>query len=374
MFKPNTNTGVIINVQPTDFIAGSITGLVPEILEASGQYDLDLPSEERQRLQFETSACVTFSALNALETIFDYKVKHNLFTPNQIKFLVQEGYISPLDGKVNFSDRYIAKLSGTTPDGNSFTEVGNTIDGVGLVPESDWPWSASVTNWSEYYGPIPQEIKDKGQRFNQHFKTRYQWVVNNQSSQAPSLIKAHLPFGPIQIATQTSEHWSDGTTIIPATGCTCQHATLIYGQNDGLYEKDFDQYNPFKKELAWDYCIPYALQYYVNGIDNDPVMPDIIPKPADPLAKPQHYFGRDLYKGDVGLDVTWLQKCLAYEGLFTASLTGTYGKITAEAVFAFQRKYNIANWAEMYLIPDTWYGSKVGPKTRAKLNQLYNTI
>lgn len=60
-------------------------------------------------------------------------------------------------------------------------------------------------------------------------------------------------------------------------------------------------------------------------------------------------------------DVTALQDCLKYLGLFPSNIqsTGYFGAITKDAVLAFQKRYNIDMVGE------------VGPITRAKLNELF---
>jgi len=86
--------------------------------------------------------------------------------------------------------------------------------------------------------------------------------------------------------------------------------------------------------------------------------------------KPKHQFLKDLEFSPVFFsspDVVALQSCLKWEGLFPGNveLSGYYGSITKKAVEAFQRKYSIA------VQGDAGYG-RVGPKTRARLNQIYS--
>ncbi|MCR4286337.1 MAG: peptidoglycan-binding protein [Candidatus Kaiserbacteria bacterium] len=61
--------------------------------------------------------------------------------------------------------------------------------------------------------------------------------------------------------------------------------------------------------------------------------------------------------------VVSLQNCLKYEGLFPANVesSGVFGSITTKAVNAFQLKYGLA----------TVGTGAVGPKTKAKLHELY---
>lgn len=85
--------------------------------------------------------------------------------------------------------------------------------------------------------------------------------------------------------------------------------------------------------------------------------------------KPSHQFLRDMEYSPVfqtDSEVIALQECLKWEGLFPANVesSGYYGQITKKAVEVFQQKYDIARKG------DAGFG-RVGPKTRARLNQIY---
>lgn len=90
--------------------------------------------------------------------------------------------------------------------------------------------------------------------------------------------------------------------------------------------------------------------------------------------KPRHTFNVNLTWSPTpkygNADIIALQDILKYEGLFPANVesTGYYGSITAKAVLAFQRKYQVGSEAELASLE----GKLVGTKTRAKLNQLYS--
>jgi peptidoglycan hydrolase-like protein with peptidoglycan-binding domain len=89
--------------------------------------------------------------------------------------------------------------------------------------------------------------------------------------------------------------------------------------------------------------------------------------------KPKHTFLRDLSFSEAVVyddEVTALQDCLKYEGLFPADRdsTGYYGAVTASAVLAFQKKHKVASNEEL----DKLQGRRVGEKTRAKLNELFS--
>lgn len=71
--------------------------------------------------------------------------------------------------------------------------------------------------------------------------------------------------------------------------------------------------------------------------------------------------------GDTSQAVVLLQWKLKGLGLFDRIPTGYYGDITAAAVYAFQKKFNVAPLIEL----DALKGRSVGPKTRAMLNGLH---
>lgn len=101
----------------------------------SGNWTPYLPAGERQANPTETMACVSFSLTNSIET--------------QELFLTGK--------KVNYSDRWLAKASGTTGAGNYLNTVGSTVEEIGLVLESSWPTPPNYT-WEQYYAdPTPAE-------------------------------------------------------------------------------------------------------------------------------------------------------------------------------------------------------------------------
>jgi len=356
------NTGLVIEpIRPTDWKAEGVSGVTKVVLKGDGQYDLYLPDEERQAQKlFDSRACVTFSATDLLETIFNLKLATNALSPAQIAFLKNEGYVDPFTGKVNFSDRFTAKLSGTTPDGNNFAAVGDSIRKDGLLPEKEWPWPVEIVedptaegyqkNWNIYYKEIPQALKDKAKRFLQHFQINYEWTfIQGSGGNVVTAIKQALPNGPVQIGVQICAPWSsnEGEPPIQACGCTPHHAIEVYGENEVQAHKVFDSYKSFRKLLASDYCIPYAFQYFVTD-----------PAPAG-------QFTKDLSTGMDDPQVKLLQVYLNAHGFpVAASGAGSPGKettffggMTTLALRRFQTKQGIS--------PALGY---FGPKTRAFCN------
>src|SRR6185436_3344551 len=100
-----------------------------------------LPVFESQSYKyFDPFDCVTRSATNCLEILWKRRY----------------------GDEVNFSDRFTAKMSGTTPIGNTFVNVGDSIRHDGLVPEVDYTAPFDLISRDEYYKAIDPKLIDEG--------------------------------------------------------------------------------------------------------------------------------------------------------------------------------------------------------------------
>lgn len=196
------NDGVILGRRPTDYVHGLVGSLPYEIRNQSGDWTDYLPSTERQsNRNTDTMACVTYSLLNVIET--------------QIKFL---------SGKdSNYSDRWLAKMSGTTTTGNYLWKVADTVRLKGLVPQELWPEPADYT-WDSYYSDIPLEIQSKGLEFLKNWTIAYEWI-----ELTPESLLKHLKHAPLQV-------------VIPGHAIEC---FSFYEPGDVV--RYFDTYDPFYK-------------------------------------------------------------------------------------------------------------------------------
>lgn len=364
VIMPGANTGVLEkDPDPRAWIAGGETGIARVVLEESGQYDKYLPDEEPQSFytpsRFDTQSCVTFSGTNDIETLINRLRAKKLLSKKQEDFLVNDGYINPQTGKVNCSDRFTAKMSGTTQNGNYLEAVGDSMRNDGLVPESMWPmpdWDALKGKtqdevWAIYMAEIPQKVKDQGKKWKEYFDINYQWVVLGKTPTDDQL-KDILKYGPFQIAAQVCSPWNSNEADPPIKGCGCSagHATLIYGWRDSdMARKLFDHYRSFRKLLDKDYCIPWGLQYSVK--EHTPVV-------TVPI---QHTFSIQLKYGMPESDeVNRLQKALQDLGYMTKNVFGPFGPQTRAALGRFQTDRGITD-------PDG-QGTNFGPKTRSAMN------
>lgn len=353
-----TQTGFLERApQPGEFQASGESAAPKVLLARAGQFDAVLPDVEWQvKSNLDVFACVTFSALNCIETVFAFLLANDGLSEKAKTFLRENGYIAP-SGKVNFSDRFTAKMSGTTKNGNYLTNVGESARNDGLVPEADWPFIDRVPGqtddeyWNAYYAEIPEEVKAKGKRFREVFRTWYEWVLVGNGDAAVTPLLDALPYGPVQIAAPICSPW-DGSAVVKRCGSTrAQHATMIYGYERFKDWKDFDHYKASQKLLTWNYYMPYGLQYFVEEI-----------------GAPARFFVNLMY-GDVGDEVRRMQSAMQRFGYMKQGVFGPFGPQTAAAVLAFQLHEKVDD--EKTLREQA--GKNFGPRTRAALNRLLQT-
>ncbi len=214
---PKVNTGVIEGSGTKSlYIAGTIPY---EVRLQSGDWRPYLVKEEHQYSNnTDTMGCVSFSCNNDLEI--------------QTKFLTGQ--------EVNYSDRFLAKMSGTTPDGNWLDKVADTARNVGLVKESEWPAPANYT-WSQYYASIPQEVINKAVKPD----IAYEVIGADKTS-----LLYHLKQAPIQI-TIPAPHPNHAVVLVAIEGNTAYY---------------FDTYIPALKTIDVS-KISYALKIVLKQGD-----------------------------------------------------------------------------------------------------------
>ena len=226
------NYGLVIDEpRPEDYKFGAV-GDTP--LNSSGDWTDYLPERELQNKGFETFACVTFSALNCLETLVIFK------------------YDIPL----NLSDRFTAKMSGTTNKGNSGYNVANSIRHDGFVDEPEYPFGGKT--FAEFYADIPQDIVDLAKEMADGYEVNYEWVQQSEWKEA-------LKFAPLQVYVGA---WPqpDEDGIYPKSSIGINHAVMLYKIDDEGYYYIYDHYDNVNKKLAPDFIFyPSAIRYSINN-------------------------------------------------------------------------------------------------------------
>src|SRR4051812_48805785 len=112
------NYGLVLDpiVPEKDYIFGGYGSLGGTIKKPDGQWlDCLPPGEDQFNFGFEPLACTSFGTLNAVEILLR----------------------NDLDIE-NYSDRFLAKISGTTESGNSPQTVAETLRKRGVCFQSQW--------------------------------------------------------------------------------------------------------------------------------------------------------------------------------------------------------------------------------------------
>ncbi len=257
--KEFKNYGIILGESsPTTFAGGTIPH---EVRNPLGTWESFVPEGEWQVSDNgDSMSCVTFSALNSIET--------------QEKFLT--------GNQVNYSDRWIAKMSGTTRNGNYLDKVAETIRTYGLVLESSYPTPKEFT-WDEYHQEIPEsllsQLKAEGQEWLTKWDVKYEKAGIDKKS-----LQFQLKQSPVQV-------------VIPG------HAVENI-LSDSKTDIIFDSYNPFIKDIP---------PYYSKIIS---AMKIVLYKKEQALDPDMLFL--DLKFGDTGKQVLKLKRALTRLGWMSA--------------------------------------------------------
>ncbi len=202
---------------------GGISKLDKIVLQADRDWRSFLPPPEIQNAGgYERLACVTYSALNVLETIAFRKFGIHL----------------------NFSDRFTAKMSGTTHDGNNFSEVAESIRKLhGCVPEEAWP--DTLAGWEEYYKEVAEEVVRLGKLFFEDWVIEYEavWDTVDQLWEA-------LQYAPLQVGIYAYGPEVNG--IFQRSESRGNHAVELVHAVEGEHWEIYDHYARSSKKLAWN--------------------------------------------------------------------------------------------------------------------------
>lgn len=186
---------------------------------------------------FESMACCSFALNNCIEMIL--KKKYGIV--------------------VNLSDRFVAKMSGTTKRGNSMSIV---LDGVrkifGNTKEEKWTWDRDTFTWDEYYKSIPKTILDEARGWILDYCLTYETVPQNVS-----IMYDALKYSPLYVAGYA---WYCEKGLYRSYG-SANHCFVIVGAKWGEYWLAYDSYSPFVKKLAWDYKFGAVKAIYVEVAD-----------------------------------------------------------------------------------------------------------
>lgn len=207
------NHGVIPGIKQSDWVAGTIQY---EVRNPSGDWRPYLVRGEKQHSNVvDNMDCVAEATNNV----------------GEIQIKQQTGQ------EVNFSDRFLAKMSGTTTQGNWVYIVLDTWRKIGCVLEEEWPRPPSPNyTWNDYYASIPQFIVDRAPSQSIHkYDLQYEVVGNTADA-----IRYHLKHAPLMVTLPGHE--------VAGVVLSADNKTLTY----------LDSYDPFIKtrpisDIDWIY-------------------------------------------------------------------------------------------------------------------------
>lgn len=138
-----------------------------------------LPIGETQFGIEDTMDCASRGPINLLEAKFTYLYKTGALTADNRAWLENKGYI--VDGRVVFSDAFVAINSGTTREGNSMKAPLEAIRKQGLIPKPMLPLLPTMT-FDQYHdvSRITSDMRELGRAFALRFTINYEQVYEAQ--------------------------------------------------------------------------------------------------------------------------------------------------------------------------------------------------
>lgn len=214
-----------------DYIFGS--SLPMTVVNPTGDWSDYLPVKEFQNLNgIETYACVTFTILNCIETLIKYKYGED----------------------VNYSERFLASVSGTKEGGNDPQVVCEFLRKIGVVPQDLWAFD--VSTFEEFYKPIPPKLYELAREFNEKWDFLHEYVPTTKEA-----ISQALKCSPLLISVSAWYINGNGRYYRPQ-GMQDNHATTLFYESEGNFRRVFDSYDsPFIKDVEWD-AIPMMIKRF----------------------------------------------------------------------------------------------------------------
>jgi hypothetical protein len=215
-----------------------------------------LPLGELQRGLEDFSDCVTRGYHNILESQFTWLYQNGMSEENR-KWLLAKGFVTP-QGRIEFSDRFTAILSGTTPQGNSMKAPAESIRKNGLIPKSMLPKQEGMT-FAQYHdrAKITEEMLDIGRQFSHRFTINYEQVNRSHIKEAN---KDDL----LAVALHAWSFPENG--IYPRTDNTLNHCVMLIQPEYEAFDNYTEAVNDYTKTLAPDYIFyEYAYRIFISA-------------------------------------------------------------------------------------------------------------
>lgn len=215
-----------------------------------------LPTPEAQATRFfDPFSCVSMSFNNVIET----HLMRMMETDPEIKFILEKHNALDENGRPNFSDRWLAKISGTDPSkgGNSMDKVFDTVRKYGLVGENVYPKTDDMHS-AEYYKTLPQGADTWGLWFLECFDFGYEKLPYRDfmvKFSTDAVINEALEYSPLWVVVD-GRYSYDENGLVGAEGkaISPNHAST----NVARKKWSFDSYPEFLKQFVPDYHFMYV--------------------------------------------------------------------------------------------------------------------
>jgi len=231
-----------------------------DVLSEDCDFEGYLPISEKQSNNVvKTASCVSFSALNCLETIL--KRKYNV--------------------EFNFSDRFTSVMSNThKTNGNTFSRVGGSIMDNGIIEESICPSNPNlyktvddfyelnvdyVGSYGVSYGRLFRDmtLRERGRQFRENFEIQRRWIGWNGVKN--EVLNEYLRYGPIQVSVYA---WSQPLNgVYEYVRQDTNHAVMLFKmEKEGTKWRKYvyDSVGGQIRALGHDFYIGSALQYNIT--------------------------------------------------------------------------------------------------------------
>lgn len=219
-----------------------------------------LPDGELQYGVEDFMDCATRAPINILAAKFTYHYQNGMLPENK-RWLEDHGYVQ--NGRVDFSDRFIAILSNTTRDGNSFKAPLQAIHEKGLIPKPMLPRTSDMT-FVEYHDRtrITQHMLSLGEEFAARFKINYYQIPR-------STIRIQLNIDQIEVG---GHAWPvPQKNVFGPTDEPINHAFDLIQPEYFAFDNYLDGDNDFVKRLTPDYRFyDYGYQIILTSETDNP--------------------------------------------------------------------------------------------------------
>jgi hypothetical protein len=268
MQAPQTN--FVIKPRPTDYIKGVNSPIVFKAV-TDGTWTSRLEFFENQSLSSETYGCELFTAQESFDAQMDEQIAKGLVPADMLAQLHAMDYMDlGLDGLPHFhsSSRFLESQTGNGFNGNSGPDPWDAMRKFGVLPWTDLPYNATITQ-AEYLTGVTPAMLTKAAQFlaliGGKDAIQYHWVQNGFPQNMAAMVEA-LPQAPLCIGVPVIvPGWNQVTPVAPPMTQPPQHSVLTYAIVNGQ-SKILDHYSPYEKVLDANYPIPYVLQGVVTII------------------------------------------------------------------------------------------------------------